>query len=695
MFTRTLRQSMKRQEGQALVLAALMVLVLSIAVITTVNLGHTVHERIRLQNTSDAAAYSMAAMEARAFNFYAFANRTQVSHYVSAMVWQSILSFIYFAEAFVTDVYAVMKSIDQCANAGGVLKIVCKALEAVPYVGTVLRAVNTLVEAMRKLVVIIQNVIKSSRADEVVGKLIIPGHRYLNAAMGGMSTAVMMGAMTHVTSTSASVVAENDSNVDLGATQLLSGLLSGCIFNRAHMKEANGNFLSPVVNPFSSIDVTAVADSSKESRAKRAMGAISNATRFACDPAGTSGGWCPPGWVTSRTPGDILPMPSWLGFARGLLNSIEWKWGQTKMLTYGQAVGGPWKPKANGQGNFIRDWRDVRNAPIGMMAQGDNIGADDLYQINLGPASIAGFKNPFACDDDEDPEKCWGDNRHGKYDNSTRKLPFRAMLKTSIWALNDRETVPGYSNVPGGIHYRLAYQSPSWSRSRGWVAPNGPSNEKSIGLNEFKKCLGWKVFGACVPLELPVYFANVRGIQDGNHPWQGIVHFPHFEPGQYAQACGQSISGSDPSASAAAGRDTEANRQGEFNQPSTWVILRKNAAQQLNPNADPTGAGTNKPALLNQQGSLNYKFTPAGSTLTLSNSRMKPLALEGLNVVSRGQTYYHRPGNWAEQPNFFNPYWRPRLASVWQGRYSLPFVNQVAGMLPGPVAGIPQKIITH
>src|SRR5213595_911891 len=116
MLTRTLRHAMKRQEGQALVLACLTILLVSLAVLTTVNLGHSIHERVRLQNTADAAAYSMAAMEARAFNFYAYANRTQVSHYVSAMMWQSILSFTYFSEAFIVDAYGVMLSLDKCAQ---------------------------------------------------------------------------------------------------------------------------------------------------------------------------------------------------------------------------------------------------------------------------------------------------------------------------------------------------------------------------------------------------------------------------------------------------------------------------------------------------------------------------------------------------------------------------------------------------
>ncbi len=30
-------------------------------------------------------------------------------------------------------------------------------------------------------------------------------------------------------------------------------------------------------------------------------------------------------------------------------------------------------------------------------------------------------------------------------------------------------------------------------------------------------------------------------------------------------------------------------------------------------------------------------------------------------AVSKALTYYHRPGHWQEQPNFFNPYWRAKL----------------------------------
>src|SRR5262244_723069 len=140
--------AMKR--GQVLVLACLVLLVLCLGVLAVVNLGHNVDERVRLQNTADTAAYSIAAMEARAFNFYAFANRTHVSHYVSAMVWQSHLSFIYFTEAFLTDFYGVMKSVDGCAGQRrGFWLAACPLLENVPYLGPALRVLGTVIQVYR------------------------------------------------------------------------------------------------------------------------------------------------------------------------------------------------------------------------------------------------------------------------------------------------------------------------------------------------------------------------------------------------------------------------------------------------------------------------------------------------------------------------------------------------------------------
>jgi hypothetical protein len=67
----------------------------------------------------------------------------------------------------------------------------------------------------------------------------------------------------------------------------------------------------------------------------------------------------------------------------------------------------------------------------------------------------------------------------------------------------------------------------------------------------------------------------------------------------------------------------------------------------------------------------------------------------GLNAIARAQTYYHRPGNWAEQPNFFNPYWRPRLASIYQARESVPLVQELLRRLPGNANRSAQRFVVH
>ena len=93
-----IRNLRRNQDGQAIILAALGALILAIGVLATVNLGHAIHERIKLQNIADATAYSLAAIEARAFNFFAFTNRAQVSQYVTAMSLQSWLAVFWFID---------------------------------------------------------------------------------------------------------------------------------------------------------------------------------------------------------------------------------------------------------------------------------------------------------------------------------------------------------------------------------------------------------------------------------------------------------------------------------------------------------------------------------------------------------------------------------------------------------------------
>ena len=34
----------------------------------------------------------------------------------------------------------------------------------------------------------------------------------------------------------------------------------------------------------------------------------------------------------------------------------------------------------------------------------------------------------------------------------------------------------------------------------------------------------------------------------------------------------------------------------------------------------------------------------------------------GMMALSVGRAVYHKPGNWKEEPNFFNPVWNARIA---------------------------------
>lgn len=742
MLIQRLRHSLEREEGQALVLACLMVLVLSIAVLTTVNIGHTVHERIRLQNNADATAYSMAAMEARAFNFYAFANRTQVSHYVSAMVWQSLDSFIFFLEAFLTDVFGVMVTLDKCAHPPDTFwKVACPLIEKLPYIGPVIAAVDKVIGFLGDIVQAVQKALSNNALDQFLGKT-VSAHRVLNQVLDSASVVMMASALQHIADPAstalgkvdviaAGVAAKNDPNLGTQKQQIPLAFLNACYFDRAHFREAGGSPFDPG-SPFTDLDVTAKSENDKVARAKRSMAQIANATRFGCDTSngiGPLSDLCPDGFVTDRRLGSLLPSLKLFGtdVLKGLspfLDTFD-VWGQTRLLTDGLPFGKDgyttsppgtewWQKKGfcGGSFSYKKQMNRIREAPssfnyMGTLAQGDDLGADDIYFISFPPENWlkdfppSPFSNPFQCKENDDWRFCWGDNRVQKGGANNR---YQMPMKTSVWALNHHES------PSGGVHWRV--QLP------GIAGPHTRTDgyTRDYGLNKMNKCAGIEGCSSSsieklrcpIGVEVAVYAANVEPVVERWHQWDGIVRFPHFEPGQYAQACLQGLSNlrnGDPSLSAAAGfamdQGPTSSAPGDFNQPSEWVLFHKSPEDMHNPAADDTGAANNNPAVLNDSGELTFHFTSEGQKVTLDdkahdgNTRNLFGLPTGVTAISRGQTYYHRPGNWKEQPNFFNPYWRPRLASVWQGRKTLPLVGDLVKDLPGPLKAIPQKILTH
>jgi len=74
---------LQRQAGQALVFVTVMVLVMVLAMMLTYNIGQLTNQKIRLQNTADAAAYSAAVAQARDYNFSAYMNRAMIANDVA------------------------------------------------------------------------------------------------------------------------------------------------------------------------------------------------------------------------------------------------------------------------------------------------------------------------------------------------------------------------------------------------------------------------------------------------------------------------------------------------------------------------------------------------------------------------------------------------------------------------------------
>ena len=72
-----------RTRGQTLVLGCVTLLTMALMLMLSFNLTNAIHEKIRLQSSSDAYAYSVAVIEARSYNYFAYTNRSEAAVYVS------------------------------------------------------------------------------------------------------------------------------------------------------------------------------------------------------------------------------------------------------------------------------------------------------------------------------------------------------------------------------------------------------------------------------------------------------------------------------------------------------------------------------------------------------------------------------------------------------------------------------------
>ena len=83
-----------RQRGQALVFIGITTVIVLLGVILLFNVAQLTTQKMKLQNTADAAAYSGVLLEARDYNFSAYANRAMIANQVTVAQLVGVVSWL-------------------------------------------------------------------------------------------------------------------------------------------------------------------------------------------------------------------------------------------------------------------------------------------------------------------------------------------------------------------------------------------------------------------------------------------------------------------------------------------------------------------------------------------------------------------------------------------------------------------------
>jgi len=84
----------RRARGQAMVLAVVCMIVFCVGLLVLFNTGIVVNKKVQLNNAADAAAYSAAVQQARAYNLIAYLNRAEVANEIAISQMVSIHSWM-------------------------------------------------------------------------------------------------------------------------------------------------------------------------------------------------------------------------------------------------------------------------------------------------------------------------------------------------------------------------------------------------------------------------------------------------------------------------------------------------------------------------------------------------------------------------------------------------------------------------
>ncbi|WP_308387768.1 pilus assembly protein TadG-related protein [Acidithiobacillus sp. AMEEHan] len=133
LFPRRKRGKARREQGQAALLAVLLIPVAIAGVLLVFNTGQLTSSKLRVQNAADAAAFSAMELQARQMNLDAYLNRAMLTNQIAIGQAVSILSWSRYVRQAGENIQTPLRAIQAVASligAGGAVEAYRQAIEA-------------------------------------------------------------------------------------------------------------------------------------------------------------------------------------------------------------------------------------------------------------------------------------------------------------------------------------------------------------------------------------------------------------------------------------------------------------------------------------------------------------------------------------------------------------------------------------
>ena len=562
---------------------------MALMVLATMNLGQAVHQKIKLQNTADSAAYSLAAMEARTFNYIAFLNRVQIAHYNTALAIQSLSTWVGYHISVAATSHDILVSLKGAIEVGADICSKCAYKAASPFASLAVNASRKYLDRLLKVYsAFAGHANQYAQAMAVFNKDVIWHAQLVRAGL--MNVHLLTGMQAYI--------------------QKLDGDLS--------FLSGKSAMLNKIVNAaLNSYEYYSAFDASAGVNAQAVFGLMDYLALLKQSPF----------------PGFLKPKARGGGFSGSKVSDEQAREAYAAMTELTNATRYP-----SGVTNRSHVIAEASNA--------------------FG-SYIPGITVVLAL----------GNGKQGQARMTLRSTPQGVtvpVMRTKGFPTNLPEvqlSADDYASSPIGVGH--------------WVMPGYPGYAAAIWYGTKGK-VGSAVAAYEKAVERTIYGGTTKSMTYVSYAPSTLMTIPPTVPVpvDVTKIDGGTAGAASAELSAATGGDTNSwpglapffrfradhDRSWDHGQPSTWIFLNK-------------GHTSFQSDLMKRWGFV-WGTQSAELDATIGGKRNSYL-FEGLNAIARGQVYYHRPGNWTEHPNFFNPFWRARLAPV--GRKLQGFFDRYVG----------------